>query len=507
MADDKSVGLSFAFAKKKTKIQLANSVIGEKQDTGSGDEADYIKVIEGKEVKSVKPKEEKKEIVIPLIQVNRWRHAVRPEDLEKKTDKIIEKSADHSKAAKTTLVGSKVVESADQQAANEILADVARTHKAGETGETDFSIPLLMRNKVPEGFETDDQLNVSLRPEEPDPADYDRVPIDDFGFAMLRGMGWKTGQGLGKNNEVIAPIQAVARPKGLGLGADRSALLQKNGETKGNMTNNDDDDNLVLEKGAYCLIMKGKHKDHYGVVEGLDEDNAQVMVKLTLSRNMATASQYVVKLVSKKEYDKYSKYLNKAQVDRYKEEESKKQAAAELHRSTESKDESTHTKHSSDHHHHHHRKRKHDHERSDKSSEHKSKHSSNGSGRHKKLWLQSNLRVRIVDSHYMNGKYFKNEVVIVDVIDTDNCICRTDSEQLLEGLSQSMLETVIPKSEPGYVLIVEGRHRGQLAEILKKDKQAYIATVQLLSDRDKLLDISFDDICEYTGDIDLEMDY
>ena len=57
----------------------------------------------------------------------------------------------------------------------------------------------------------------------------------------------------------------MARPKGLGLGADRSALLQKNGETKGNMTN-DDDENLVLEKGAFCLIMKGKHKDHYGVV-------------------------------------------------------------------------------------------------------------------------------------------------------------------------------------------------------------------------------------------------
>lgn len=45
-------------------------------------------------------------------------------------------------------------------------------------------------------------------------------------------------------------------------------------------------------------------------VEGLDEDNAQVMVKLTLSRYMATASQYVVKLVSKKEYDRYSKYLS-----------------------------------------------------------------------------------------------------------------------------------------------------------------------------------------------------
>ena len=39
------------FAKKKTKIQLVKSVIGEKHDTGSGDEADFIKVIEGKQVK------------------------------------------------------------------------------------------------------------------------------------------------------------------------------------------------------------------------------------------------------------------------------------------------------------------------------------------------------------------------------------------------------------------------------------------------------------------------
>ena len=47
----------------------------------------------------------------------------------------------------------------------------------------------------------------------------------------------------------------------------------------------------------------------------------------------------------------------------------------------------------------------------------------------------------------------------------------------------------------------------QLAEILRKDKKAYVATVQLLNDRDKLLDIGFDNICEYTGNIDLEMDF
>ena len=29
----------------------------------------------------------------------------------------------------------------------------------------DMTIPILMRNKVPEGFETDDKLDVSIRPE------------------------------------------------------------------------------------------------------------------------------------------------------------------------------------------------------------------------------------------------------------------------------------------------------------------------------------------------------
>jgi G-patch domain len=31
--------------------------------------------------------------------------------------------------------------------------------------------------------------------------DYEKVPIDQFGFAMLRGMGWKDGEGIGKNKK------------------------------------------------------------------------------------------------------------------------------------------------------------------------------------------------------------------------------------------------------------------------------------------------------------------
>ena len=47
----------------------------------------------------------------------------------------------------------------------------------------------------------------------------------------------------------------------------------------------------------------------------------------------------------------------------------------------------------------------------------------------------------------------------------------------------------------------------QLAEMLKKDKKNYSSTLQLLSDRDVLIDVSFDAFCEYTGNIDNQYDY
>ena len=31
--------------------------------------------------------------------------------------------------------------------------------------------------------------------------DYEEMPIGEYGKAMLRGMGWKEGTGIGKNNK------------------------------------------------------------------------------------------------------------------------------------------------------------------------------------------------------------------------------------------------------------------------------------------------------------------
>ena len=63
----------------------------------------------------------------------------------------------------------------------------------------------------------EDMLN---RPDVADLESYYKVPIEDFGMAMLRGMGWNQGQPIGKNpNGIIEAVKIEPRPSLLGLGA------------------------------------------------------------------------------------------------------------------------------------------------------------------------------------------------------------------------------------------------------------------------------------------------
>lgn len=90
--------------------------------------------------------------------------------------------------------------------------------------------------------------------------------------------------------------------------------------------------------GGCVLVQSGAHKDLYGKVEsqrihdvnietllpntlsrrvcrslqieGIDADNARVMVKLAIGGKTVTISQYAVKLVFRKEYEKNSKDLS-----------------------------------------------------------------------------------------------------------------------------------------------------------------------------------------------------
>lgn len=73
------------------------------------------------------------------------------------------------------------------------------------TEKRDLShIPPLLRN-IPQALQEikDDQerfrYDVACRPDSTDLSGYERVPIEEFGKAMLLGMGWKPGDPIGLN--------------------------------------------------------------------------------------------------------------------------------------------------------------------------------------------------------------------------------------------------------------------------------------------------------------------
>ena len=77
----------------------------------------------------------------------------------------------------------------------------------------------------PDHANEDDRFraDVASRPDVASLDDYATVPVEEFGAALLRGMGWKDGQAIGKRRDGAsapkAPIIKERRPALLGIGA------------------------------------------------------------------------------------------------------------------------------------------------------------------------------------------------------------------------------------------------------------------------------------------------
>ena len=212
-----------------------------------------------------------------------------------------------------------------------------------------------------------------------DSANYDIVPIEDFGMAVLRGMGYKEESGLGiTNKKQVDVFIAETRPRGLGLGADRK-VLEKINQLKRNLKKAgiDERDDLCMEKGACVLIEKGPHTDQYGTIESIDEDVSRLTVALAIGgtnkkKEVISISQYNVKLVPEKEFLKYSKYVNKSKAEKV-EKETSEQLMKNYRQEDDSKRHRSSTKDDDEHRHH----------RSSNSDDHQRKHHHRSSDGHR----------------------------------------------------------------------------------------------------------------------------
>lgn len=410
-------GLSFSFSKKLEKKVLSDSKLRD-ASTKENNETDFIKDVRDKAIiGSIKPKENKP-LVIPMIQKNNY-------DWRTKNSANGDIKSENGEAEPKT-------DSLLNEAAKELLAEAAKLNndwnERSEDGKPKLdSIPTIIANALPGELADEEHLDVSQRAEASTMDDYENVPIEQFGMAMLRGMGWKEGAGIGGfKNEVVPIFDPQVRPKGLGLGATRPNANQKvvkEGEEK-----------LVLKKGAYVRIESGAKKGLYGEVEGLDEENGRVIIKLVVSKDITSVSENAIVLVTKNEFKDRGKVVNLDKYEKYKE----KQKNKDDRRRSKSPE-----------------KRKHKDSRRSRSREHKksskqpvysvsedsgddsSSSSSEPEVKRKKVtrtWVQTGLRVRCVDSRWRDGKYYNVKMEVIDVVTNDSCDCRTDAGKLLQDV-------------------------------------------------------------------------
>ncbi len=145
---------------------------------------------------------------------------------DKEENKMDEESKDQTEnpSTESTTVSTGQPESIDDQAARELI-----TEAQGEYVEVpqDMDLPLLLKHRDTnlDDIENEEQrfrADVASRPNEASSEGYENVPVEMFGTAMLRGMGWSEGAaiGVGKNAKVVPVVEFVTRPGWrTGLGA------------------------------------------------------------------------------------------------------------------------------------------------------------------------------------------------------------------------------------------------------------------------------------------------
>ncbi|XP_050310343.1 G-patch domain and KOW motifs-containing protein-like [Anthonomus grandis grandis] len=156
---------------------------------------------------------------------------------------------------------------------------------------------------------------------EPTLEDYESVPINDFGIALLRGMGWKEGMPIGKNVSKAAPLSVPElRPKGLGLGATK--VIQD--EMPNKKAKDNDGNELILVKNAFAKVIAGHHKGFYCQVQGFDEEAGRVIIKVYPKGEIVNINELMLIPVTKDEFSKGSKFINNAKYEEYKQISDKK---------------------------------------------------------------------------------------------------------------------------------------------------------------------------------------
>lgn len=178
----------------------------------------------------------------------------------------------------------------EKRAAKELLAELKSNGSLNS--DTNLVLPVVHPNDLPLEGAKESSID-----------DYDSIPIQEFGKAILRGMGWVEPPKPTKGGPPADDMPSV-RPKGMGLGADKAL------KAKPLLVAPDSNEVLEIRRNAYVRILGGKHKDLYGQIEGFDDHAGRVIVKMAIGGAKEAFNEFLCQPISRKEYSQYGKCIS-----------------------------------------------------------------------------------------------------------------------------------------------------------------------------------------------------
>jgi hypothetical protein len=400
MATDK-VSFSFTAA---AKLQAAKQQDG-RNETSVFDNGDSSGEGSGKESgdEGRERKRSAASMVIPLIE-NTFRRERKP-----KTDTSLNDVIDRDEHS---------------LAAQSLLERVAAGDATADNKGSDLVIPLHATN----ANESDTyKQDLEGRPSECSLEDYEKVPVEGFGLALLRGMGWnpadedRDAQDKAKSGSKKPKIEGnVARPVRLGLGAlppvpgttdAKSQHKSKVMKTEKEKDKQKDVWSGGWTVGCYVDVREGKYAGYYGRCESMSSDRNELSLYFfLLDATISHISRSICRLVS-------SQQATQSKQVRLTVAEQERQA------------------------------------RLDKLQWNR-----------EDVWLWLGIKVVVISKLLGQGKLMDSSAVIEDYDAKGKCVLRVLSgpcvNRIFEGVDQSLLEVALP-AVGDRCMIIDGSKRGK----------------------------------------------
>lgn len=273
-----------------------------------------------------------------------------------------------------------------------------------------------------------------------------KIPIKDFGRALLRGMGWEEGKAYGRSDKVVQPIELKPRPKLAGLGA-----LSNNPTTEKPKT-------IDPEKSLEAKLLKNPPKTIcedaiIGIVTGIREGEIGRVLKI-LGKNrllIRLSNGLDVKVnISDCKLLNIATFPSDHPVRKFAQSEIGDLNVQIVIENKERK-------------------------------------------KTKITWVVPYLQVRIISKSFADGKYYKKKGIVIDIIDKYIGEIKMIENGDILRIDQDYLETVIPNIG-GSVLVVNGAYRGEECTVESIDK--YSAQLKITTTNQIIKNIMFDDFCK-----------